>query len=208
MFRRCRIRESARECTGRGRNGPSPSPRFFRLSALFVAAVRSCRRRCAVRRCSNRRIAIRNHASNRRWNRRTSRRRETGAAIARPRAEPEYVGQIAVQCDLCLVLHVRDEFLRDRFVREFHASWFIAVERRGERRGEPFSKHTSVSTLPSCSTVNLAFRTLYQSCGYCISVRPHSLSPERPKPLGRLVMYCANVLFGCVTIDELLGRTR
>ena len=29
----------------------------------------------------------------------------------------------------CLALHVRDEFLRDRFVREFHASWFIAVER-------------------------------------------------------------------------------
>ena len=32
----------------------------------FVEAVQSCRRRCAVQRCSNRRIAIRNHASNRR----------------------------------------------------------------------------------------------------------------------------------------------
>ena len=30
---------------------------------------------------------------------------------------------------------MRDEFLRDRFVREFHASWFIAVERRGECLG-------------------------------------------------------------------------
>ena len=50
-------------------------------------------------------------------------------------AEPEYVGQIAVQCELCLALHVRDECLRDRFVREFHASWFIAVERRGECLG-------------------------------------------------------------------------
>ena len=28
-----------------------------------------------------------------------------------------------------------DEFLRDRFVREFHASWFIAVGRRGESLG-------------------------------------------------------------------------
>ena len=66
LFRRCRIRDSARECTGRGRNGSSPSPRVFLLSALFVEAVQSCRRRCAVQRCSNRRIAIRNHASNRR----------------------------------------------------------------------------------------------------------------------------------------------
>ena len=49
-----------------GRNGPSPSPRVVLLSALFVAAVQSCRRRCVVRRCSNRRIAIRNHASYRR----------------------------------------------------------------------------------------------------------------------------------------------
>ena len=48
---------------------PSSSPRVFLLSALFVAAVQSCRRRCAVRRCSNRRIAIRNHASNQRWRR-------------------------------------------------------------------------------------------------------------------------------------------
>ena len=40
-----------------------------------------------------------------------------------------------VQCELCLALHVRDEFLRDRFVRELHASWFIAVERRGECLG-------------------------------------------------------------------------
>ena len=69
LFRRCRIRDSARECTGRGRNGSSPSPRVFLLSALFVEAVQSCRRRCAVQRCSNRRIAIRNHASNRRWRR-------------------------------------------------------------------------------------------------------------------------------------------
>ena len=30
---------------------------------------------------------------------------------------------------------MRDEFLRDRLVREFHASWFIAVERRGECLG-------------------------------------------------------------------------
>ena len=30
---------------------------------------------------------------------------------------------------------MRDEFLGDRFVRELHAYWFIAVERRGERRG-------------------------------------------------------------------------
>ena len=30
---------------------------------------------------------------------------------------------------------MRDEFLRDRFVSEFHASWFIAVERRGECLG-------------------------------------------------------------------------
>ena len=45
----------------------SPSPRVFLLSALFVAAVQSCRRRCAVRRCSNRRIAILNLASNQRW---------------------------------------------------------------------------------------------------------------------------------------------
>ena len=30
---------------------------------------------------------------------------------------------------------MRDEFLRDRFVREFHASWFIAIERRGECLG-------------------------------------------------------------------------
>ena len=66
---------------------------------------------------------------------RTSRRRETGGAVARPSTEPEYVGQIAVQCELCLALHVRDEFLRDRFVSEFHASWFIAVERRGECLG-------------------------------------------------------------------------
>ena len=42
---------------------------------------------------------------------------------------------ISVQCELCLVLHVRDEFLGDRFVREFHASRFIAVESRGERLG-------------------------------------------------------------------------
>ena len=62
-------------------------------------------------------------------------RRETGGAVARPSTEPEYVGQIAVQCELCLALHVRDEFLRDRFVSEFHASWFIAVERRGECLG-------------------------------------------------------------------------
>ena len=66
LFRRCPIRDSARECTGRGRNGSSPSPRVFLLSALFVEAVQSCRRRCAVQRRSNRRIAIRNHASNRR----------------------------------------------------------------------------------------------------------------------------------------------
>ena len=64
-----RISDSARECTGRGRNGSSPSPRVFLLSALFVEAVQSCHRRCAVRRCLNRRIAIRNHASNRRWRR-------------------------------------------------------------------------------------------------------------------------------------------
>ncbi len=44
-------------------------------------------------------------------------------------------GQIAVQCEICLALHVRDEFMRDRFVREFHAFWFITVERRGERLG-------------------------------------------------------------------------
>ena len=69
LFRRCRIRDSARECTGRGRNGSSPSPRVFLLSALFVEAVQSCRRRYAVQRCSNRRITIRNHASNRRWRR-------------------------------------------------------------------------------------------------------------------------------------------
>ena len=43
-----------------------PYPRVVRLSPLFVAAVQSCRRRCAVRRCSNTRIAIRNN-SNRRW---------------------------------------------------------------------------------------------------------------------------------------------
>ena len=30
---------------------------------------------------------------------------------------------------------MRDEFLRDRFVSEFHASWFITVERRGECLG-------------------------------------------------------------------------
>ena len=30
---------------------------------------------------------------------------------------------------------MRDDFLRDRFVREFHASGFIAVERRGEGLG-------------------------------------------------------------------------
>ena len=30
---------------------------------------------------------------------------------------------------------MRDDFLRDRFVREFHASGFIAVERRGECLG-------------------------------------------------------------------------
>ena len=52
-----------------------------------------------------------------------------------PAPKPEYFGQIAVQCELCLALHVRDEFLRDRFVSEFHASWFIAVERRGECLG-------------------------------------------------------------------------
>ena len=39
---------------------------------------------------------------------------------------------ITVQCELCLALHMRDEFLRNQFAREFHASWFIAVERRGE----------------------------------------------------------------------------
>ena len=42
----------------------------------------------------------------------------TGGAVARPSTEPEYVGQIAVPCELCLALHARDEFLRDRFVRE------------------------------------------------------------------------------------------
>ena len=47
----------------------SPYPRVFLLSALFVAAVQYCRRRCAVRRCSNRRIAILNLASNWRWRR-------------------------------------------------------------------------------------------------------------------------------------------
>ncbi len=62
-------------------------------------------------------------------------RRETGGAVARPSTEPEYVGQIAVQCVLCLALHVRDEFLRDRLVVEFHASWFITVERLDERLG-------------------------------------------------------------------------
>ena len=30
---------------------------------------------------------------------------------------------------------MRDEFLRERFVRKFHASWFITDERRGERFG-------------------------------------------------------------------------
>ena len=88
LFRRCRIRDSALECTGRGRNGPSSSLLVFLLSAQFVAAVQYCRRQCAVRRCSNRRIAIPNHASNGRWRRlvQTSkqRRRETGAAVARP----------------------------------------------------------------------------------------------------------------------------
>ena len=109
-------------CTGRGRNESSPSLRVFLLSALFAEAVQYCRRRCAVRRCSNRR--------------RTSRRRETGtAAVARPSAEPDYIGQIAIQCERCLALHVRHEFLRDRFVREFHASRFITVELLGERLG-------------------------------------------------------------------------
>ena len=69
LFRCCRIRDSARVCTGRGRNEPSPSPRGVQLSALFAEVVQSCRRRCVVRRCSNKRIAIRNHASNRRWRR-------------------------------------------------------------------------------------------------------------------------------------------
>ena len=58
LFRCCRIRDSARECTGRGRNEPSPSPRGVRLSALFAAVVQSCRRRCVVRRCSNRRTVV------------------------------------------------------------------------------------------------------------------------------------------------------
>ena len=40
------------------------------------------------------------------------------------------------------------------------------------------------------------------------SVRPHSQTPDIFMRRGRLVMYCANVLFGCVIIDELLGRTR
>ena len=53
---------------------------------------------------------------------RTCRRRETGAAVARPSTEPEYAGQISVQCEL-------------RLVREFHASRFITVDRRGERLG-------------------------------------------------------------------------
>ena len=58
-----------------------------------------------------------------------SRRRES------PGAEPKYVEEMSVQCELCLALHVRDEFLGDRFVRAFHTSQFIAVDRRGERLG-------------------------------------------------------------------------
>ena len=35
----------------------------------------------------------------------------------------------------CVAFHVRDDFLRDRFVVESHAPGFIAVERRGECLG-------------------------------------------------------------------------
>ena len=77
LFRRPQIRDSARACTGRDRSAPPPFPRVVRLSALFVAVVQSCRRRCAVRRCSNRRRAIRNHASNLRW-----------SSLAQPTNEP------------------------------------------------------------------------------------------------------------------------
>ena len=88
--------------------------------------MQSCRRRYAVRRCSNIRIAIRNHASNRRWSRLVHTSNDPTIRDWR-NCEPEYVGQIAVQYEHCLALHVRDEDLRDRFVRVFHASWFITV---------------------------------------------------------------------------------
>ncbi len=48
---------------------------------------------------------------------------------------PSMSGRSPYNVNFCLALHVRDEFLRDRFVSEFHASWFIAVERRGQCLG-------------------------------------------------------------------------
>ena len=90
LFRRCRIRDSARECAGCGRNEPSPSPRGVRLSALFAAAVQSCRRRCGVRRCSNRQRFETTPQINDGVGSYKQRRRKA------PGAEPEYVVQIPV----------------------------------------------------------------------------------------------------------------
>ena len=51
-----------------------------------------------------------------------------------PAPNPSMSGRSPYNVNFVL-LFVRDEFLRDRFVSEFHASWFIAVERRGECLG-------------------------------------------------------------------------
>ena len=105
---------------------------------------------------------------------------------------------------------MRDEFLRDRFVSEFHASWFIAVERRGEYLGTVVIAiceahvrfHVAVvfHRQSGISNVVPVVRIVY--------LGEATFPPEIFMRPGRLVMYCANVLFGCVIIDELLGRTR
>ncbi len=104
---------------------------------------------------------------------------------------------------------MRDEFLRDRCLREFHASWFIAVESRGECLGTVviavFETHVHFHVAvvfhrqSGISKVVPVVRIVYLG---------EATFPNIYMRRGRLVMYCANVLFGCIIIDELLGRTR
>ena len=101
-----------------------------------------------------------------------------------PGAEPEYVRQIPVHCELCLALQVREEILRDRFISEFHASWFITIGRRGERLGTVVIAIFEVRV----SNVVPVVRIVYISeTSLLITIYTYAT---------RLVKCCANVLFG------------
>ena len=126
--------------------------------------------------------------------------------------ESQNIAQITVQPELRLPLQVRAQFLGHGIIRKFYSARFVQIECFDECFGTVaiavvevyvmhsffmFHHHSGVSNVvPIVQVVYLGDPTL-----------PFAVETY-PSRDGRFLIYCANVLFGCMSIDEVLGKTR